>query len=104
MKTDTLLQGLPAAGLLVEGLRDVALGRLSIPACLVAIAAPRLRRSGLLDRAASELPADPELQLYELLRQAGGDAYSRYNSLLRELIRFEQALDHRLRRSGLFEV
>jgi len=26
---------------------------------------------------------------------AGGDAYPRYNALLRELVSFEQALDHR---------
>jgi hypothetical protein len=34
-----------------------------------------------------------------LLRQAGGDAYSRYNALLRELISFENALDRRNRKS-----
>jgi len=37
------------------------------------------------------------LQLYRLLRQQGGDAYSRYNALLRELVSFESALDHRCR-------
>lgn len=30
-----------------------------------------------------------------LLRQEGGDTYSRYNALLRELVSFEQALDRR---------
>jgi hypothetical protein len=42
--------------------------------------------------------AEPELQLYRLLRREGGDAYSRYNALLRELISFEQALDRRTSR------
>jgi hypothetical protein len=36
--------------------------------------------------------------LYRLLHQQGGDAYSRYNALLRELISFEHALDCRQRR------
>jgi len=38
---------------------------------------------------------EPERQLYRLLRQEGGDAYSRYNALIRELVSFEQALDRR---------
>ena len=42
---------------------------------------------------------DAEHQLCELLRQAGGDASSRYKALLRELISFEQALDGRWRDS-----
>ncbi|MCX6930149.1 MAG: hypothetical protein NT154_44095 [Verrucomicrobia bacterium] len=40
---------------------------------------------------------EPERQLYRLLRQEGGDAYSRYNALIRELVSFEQALDRRCR-------
>jgi hypothetical protein len=39
--------------------------------------------------------AEPERQLYRLLREEGGDAYSRYNALIRELVSFEQALDRR---------
>jgi len=38
---------------------------------------------------------EAELVLYRLLRAEGGDSYSRYNSLLRELVSFEQALDRR---------
>jgi hypothetical protein len=43
------------------------------------------------------VPADAELELYRMLCQAGGDAYSRYNALLRRLVSFEQALDRRCR-------
>ena len=43
---------------------------------------------------ASSFP-EPERQLYRLLREEGGDAYSRYNALIRELVSFEQALDRR---------
>jgi hypothetical protein len=38
--------------------------------------------------ARSESKGEPELQLYQLLRQHGGNAYSRYNALLRELLSF----------------
>ena len=40
--------------------------------------------------------ADAELQLYRLLREEDGDAYSRYNALVRELVSFRQALEQRL--------
>ena len=38
---------------------------------------------------------DAELQLYRLLREEDGDAYSRYNALVRELVSFCQALEQR---------
>jgi hypothetical protein len=43
---------------------------------------------------------EPELELYDLLLLEGGDAYSRHNALLRELISFENALGHRVRRNN----
>jgi hypothetical protein len=57
--------------------------------------------AGLLPETGIAIPVEPELELYRLLRREGGDAYSRYNALLRELISFEQALDHRFRRQQL---
>jgi hypothetical protein len=90
-----LLQGLPGEALLREGLTDIQSGRRSIPACLAEIAGPRLRRLGLLPPTHSRPLPEPELRLYRLLRQQGGDAYSRYGALLRELVSFEQALDRR---------
>ncbi len=104
MPVNDLLTGLPGESLLREGLADVAAGRFTVAACLVAIAAPRLRRSRLLPAGAANLPAEAELKLYQLLRQAGGDAYSRYNALLRQLISSEQALDHRLRKNEILET
>ena len=44
---------------------------------------------------------EPELQLYELLKREGGDAYSRYNALVRELVSFENALDRRNRHENV---
>lgn len=91
-----LLTGLPGEPLVREGLADFQSGRHSIPACLAQIAGPRLRRLGLLPPVGSHSLAEPELRLYRLLRRQGGDAYSRYNALLRELVSFEQALDRRI--------
>ena len=94
MKTD-LLEGLPGSALIREGLEDHRAGRQTIAACLVRIASPRLSRAGLID---AQVIHDQgmELELYQLLSGEGARAYSRYNSLLRELVSFEHALDHRL--------
>lgn len=92
------LRGLPGESLLAAGLADVRAGRVTIPACLVAMVQTRLQRAGLLPENSAAIPAEPELTLYALLRQQAGDAYSRYNALVRELGSALQALDHRLRR------
>ena len=97
MEARDLLDGLPGEALMREGLADIQCGRSSIPACLAEIAGPRLRRMGLMPPGRSTPSPDSELRLYQLLRLQGGDAYSRYGALLRELVSFEQALDHRLR-------
>ncbi len=92
-----LMAGLPGEQLIRQGLADFQARRRTIAACLIAIARPRLRQAGLLEPDNGFKLPDAELVLYGLLRQEGGDAYSRYNSLLRELISFEMALDRRLR-------
>ena len=100
-----LIAELPGADLVAEGLKDALAGRVTPNACLVFIAGPRLRGAGLLDMAAVPARiADAELKLYDLLCQQPGDAYGTYNSLLRRLVSFERALDHRLtaqRKSGV---
>jgi hypothetical protein len=97
MKPDDVITGLPGESLLREGLADFQAGRCTVPACLVRMATPRLERTGLLPCTNTRLIPEPELQMYRLLRGQGGDAYSRYNALLRELVSFEQALDRRQR-------
>ena len=82
-----------------EGLADLESGRCTIPACLVLIGLPRIRRAGLVRQEPAAVPTDAELELYRMLRQAGGDAYSRCNALIRELVSFEQALDRRMQQS-----
>lgn len=86
------LDGLPGAEIIACGLRDLREGRESVEALLVAIGAPRLRRSGL------DVPEhrfdQPEHRLYLLLAADHADAaHSRYNSLLRRLVSFERALE-----------
>ncbi|MGA2656302.1 MAG: hypothetical protein ABSH34_02175 [Verrucomicrobiota bacterium] len=97
MPPNDLLTGLPGEELVRQGLVDMQADRCTIPACLVAIGLPRMRRAGLVRQEPSALPAEAELQLYRMLRQAGGDAFSHYNALLRQLVSFEQALDRRCR-------
>lgn len=99
MKTDDLMRGLPGEKLVRQGLADFQAGRSTIPACLVRIARPRLSRAGLMPETAPGQFSEAELQLYELLKLEGGDAYSRYNALVRELVSFENALDRRNRKT-----
>jgi hypothetical protein len=99
MKSDDLLSGLPGEQLVRQGLVDFHSGRCTIPACLVRIARPRLSRAGLMPASVPGPFSEPELQLYDLLKLERGDAYSRYNALLRELASFENALDRRHRKT-----
>lgn len=97
MKTNDLLSGLPGEKLVRKGLADLKSGRHTTAACLAAIARNRLITAGIIAEEEAPTFPEPELQLYQLLRREGGDAYSRYNSLVRELVSFEMALDRRNR-------
>lgn len=87
-KADTSLEALPGGDLVRQGLLDLADGRASIEAMLVASASSRLREVGL------EVPASPvaaaERRLYELVEaQVGPErAHGRYNALRRRLTSF----------------
>lgn len=86
------LEHLPGGSRIAAGLADRAAGRTGINACLVRIASPRLSKTGHLDP--SEAPdLTAELDLYQILLTEPGNAYGRYNALMRELISFEHALD-----------
>jgi len=83
---------LPGGDIIRQGIEDLSAGRQTVPALLVAVGAPRLRRCGL-DVPERSLPS-PEHRLYELLTRAdGATAHSRYNALLRRLVSFERALE-----------
>jgi hypothetical protein len=83
---------LPGGDLIRRGLEDLATGRESEAALLVLIGAPRLRGLGLcVPETNSSLP---EHRLYDLLACSDADsAHSRYNALVRRLVRFERALE-----------
>ncbi len=83
--------GLPGEDLIEAGVRDLERGVESIPALLVSIGAPRLRRLGV--RIPRTFP-QPEHRLYQLLaRQDPDSAHSRYNALVRRLVSFERAAE-----------
>ncbi len=84
---------LPGGELVQRGLADLAEGRDTECALLLQIAAPRLRRLGINIRSrSSALPF--EHALYEQLEnRLGPAAYSCYNSLIRRMVSFAQALE-----------
>lgn len=94
--SEDILSGLPAEQYIREGIVDLKNGKQSISSCLVRIASPRLLKAGIFDSSANLNGQDAELTLYALLKPHGNRAYPLYNSLLRELVSFEQALDRRL--------
>ncbi|HEX6084369.1 MAG TPA: hypothetical protein VF266_07575 [Thermoanaerobaculia bacterium] len=82
---------LPGADLIREGLRDLAAGVESVPALLVLVGAPRLRRIGLDVPDTEDFPED---RLYAQLAAVYGDgAHSQYNALIRRLVSFERAAE-----------
>lgn len=82
----------PGGDLVREGIADLARGIESIPALLVSIGAPRLRRMGLA-LPEPTIPS-PEHRLYEHLASTDPDsAHSRYNALVRRLVSFENAAE-----------
>lgn len=85
------IETLPGGELVRKGLDDLVVGRETIEALLVSIAAPRLRAAGL---SVATALASPERRLYEELARSDPDsAHSRYNALLRRLTSFESALE-----------
>ncbi len=90
-----LISDLPGAERILQGVSDHQENRHTIPSCLVRIARPRLSKAGLME-ASPQHDTHAELDLYQLLASEGNQAHSRYNALIRELISFEHALEHRL--------
>ena len=84
------LVDLPGGDLVAAGLEDLARGRESVAALLVAVGGPRLRRLGYR---VPDLP-EPERRLYETLAREDEDsAHGRYNALVRRLVSFERAAE-----------
>jgi hypothetical protein len=83
---------LPGDDLIEAGVQDLADGRETIAALLVAIGAPRLKRLGI--DLPEQLPNNPEHRLYDLLAADDQDsAHSRYNAFIRKLVSYERAAE-----------
>lgn len=97
---DTRFDRLPGAELIAQGLEDVAAGRETVAGELVKIGSPRLRDCGVDVAVSSEDALDADHRLYHLLGERHGNAaHSQYNSLIRQLVSFERALEQRVSRS-----
>ncbi len=84
---------LPGADLVAQGLADLAQNRPTELAFLLLIAAPRLRPLGV-SVPDPGFPRPSEHQLYNLLEQRlGSGAHSGYNSLIRRIVSYAQALE-----------
>jgi hypothetical protein len=83
---------LPGQELVAVGLKDLAAGRETEAALVVAMAAPRLRALGI------DVPAGggsfPSHRLYALLSQSGDGAHGRYNALVGRIASFARAAEH----------
>jgi hypothetical protein len=88
--------GLPGAELIRQGLVDDVSGRDTVEAALVRIARGRLQALGVPVGSSRQSAVDDELVLYRLLQHREVDAHRAYNALLRELVSFERALEHRV--------
>lgn len=81
----------PGEEFIEQGMHDLAQGRETIPALLVSIGAPRLRRMGLL---IPPIFPSPEHRLYDKLKASNPDAsHSQYNAWIRRLVSFERAAE-----------
>jgi hypothetical protein len=82
---------LPGYELVSAGLADLAAGRESESAMLVAMAASRLRALGY------DVPSSgverPSHRLYELLSESDQDVHSRYNALVARMVSFARAAE-----------
>ena len=85
---------LPGADVVAAGIEDLRRGEFTVEALLVAVGAPRLRSAGLEIPDAPGCPECPELALYSAIgEREAGNTHSRYNALIRRLVRFERAME-----------
>ncbi|MEL7508696.1 MAG: hypothetical protein AAFN42_15295 [Cyanobacteria bacterium J06554_1] len=87
------LKELPGAELILPGLEDLHNGKSdTVGALLITIASRRLTAAGLQFPKSNLMP-EPELTLYDRLRNERDDPYPYYNALLNSLNSFCNALE-----------
>jgi hypothetical protein len=82
---------LPGHEIVSEGIEDLASGRESEAALLVAMAAPRLRTLGFYVPEGGG--AQPSHRLFELLTERDEGSHSRYNALVARVVSFARAAE-----------
>jgi hypothetical protein len=88
------ITGLPFAESVRKGLADLKAGRETIESLLMLIGEPRLRSLNVPLPDREDINADR--RLYSLLCESHDDeAHAQYNSLIRQLVSFERALEGR---------
>lgn len=94
LHSDEDLAALPGGALVARGRDDLAAGRETAEALLVLIGSRRMQNAGLPVPTAGFDVESADYRLYaRLAAEHGNDAHARYNSLLRELVSFERALE-----------
>ncbi len=91
---------LPGHDLVERGLADLAREQITECALLVLIAAPRLRRLGIAVPPRRESRPSEHLLYERLEKRLGSAAHSHYNSLLRRIVSYAQALESERSRAG----
>jgi hypothetical protein len=89
----TVDSSLPGHELVRAGLEDLAGGRETEAALVVAMAAPRLRRVGV-NVPSGAGASSPSHRLYDLLSRSGAGAHGRYNALVGRIVSFARAAEH----------
>ena len=86
------IERFPGVEMVQKGIEDLHRGVVSVPALLVSIGAPRLRRLRL--PVPQEVIPSAEIRLYRHLAQSNPNgAHSQYNALIRRLVSFERAAE-----------
>ena len=93
------LTGLPGEEIVRCGMADLHAGKRTESVLLMLVAGPKLRRLGIDVPESNDVAPPYEHRLYEYLGEKYGiSAYRRYNALIRRIVSFAQALEHRRRR------
>lgn len=90
-----MFEHLPGGEILQDGLRDLRVGKLSVPALLVLTAECRLARCGVEIPNVAVRPPILEHEVYRLLAaEHGSEAYRYYRSWMQRLVSLEHALEN----------
>jgi hypothetical protein len=94
------LNGLAGEELVRYGIEELRARKRTESALLMLVAGPRLRGLGIDVHEPHDIAPPYEHRLYEYLAEKYGDsAYRRYNAMIRRIVSFARAMEHRKRRA-----